>query len=138
VGYEQSLKQFELETEHWKEMVKQQGKLTTDKIENVLLFPNGWMTDTREEAFKDDIRAQQLDQLRKQYIPHLVFIAHSVHHSSNNLVECMKIADIVADERNAIYKTFSRELMMDLLKKLRETSIAILNESTDPLGYHTV
>jgi hypothetical protein len=29
-------------------------------------------------------------------------------------------------------------LMIDLLKKLRETSIAILNESTDPLGYHTV
>ena len=139
VAFEHSFKQFELEFNHWKEMLKKQGKLAADKILNVLLFPDGgWMADQRDDGTDDPNRRHQMEQLRNQYIPQLVFIAHSIHKSSNNLFECMKLADIVADEQKAIYKTFSRELLIDLLKKFRETSIDILNQTSDPLGYPTL
>ncbi|CAG2104167.1 unnamed protein product [Medioppia subpectinata] len=139
VAYEQSMKHFELEMNRWKDMLAQQARLTADKIENVLLFPDGgWMADQRSDARVDALRGHQMEELRRQYIPQLVFIAHSIHKSTDNSVECLKLADLVADERKAIYKTFSKELLIDLLKKLRETSIEVLNECSDPLGYPTL
>ena len=138
VAYEHSLKQFELELNHWKEMLKKQGQLAANQILNVLLFPERWMVDQREDGTHDSNRRHQMEQLRSQYIPQLVFIAHSIHKSVFDLAECMTLADIVADEHRAIYKTFSPELLNDFLKKLRETSIDILNETSDPLGYPTL
>ncbi|XP_054153738.1 nuclear pore complex protein Nup107-like [Oppia nitens] len=139
VAYEQSLKQYESDLNYWKEMLKKQGKLTAEKIEHVLHFPDGgWMADQRHDGSKDELRLNQMEELRKQYIPQLVFIAHSIHKSSNNLSECLKLADLVADERKAIYKMFSKELLSDFLKKLRESSVEILNEISDPLGYTTL
>ena len=136
VAHEHALKQFELETHHWREMLKKQGRSAANKIESVLLFPDGgWMADQRDDAPPDELRTHQMEQLRREYIPQLVFIAHSVHKSSGNLVECLRVADIVADEDKAIYKTFSRELVRDLLKKLRETAIEVLSVTSDPLCY---
>jgi len=80
-------------------------------------------------------RMIQLDALRRIYVPQFVSLLFSVYADSNNLQECMRIADIVADERHRLHTTYTQEQIVNLLNKLREISIQILTEVPDPLGY---
>lgn len=82
-------------------------------------------------------RMIQLDGMRRIYIPKFVMLLHSVYHDSGNLAECLRIADIVADEQRKLYLTFTRDQTVNLLAKLRESSIEILNHCSDPLGCET-
>ena len=83
------------------------------------------------------LRAAQLDGLRRIYVPQFVFLLFSVYVNSGRLSECLRIADIVANEQSRLYSTFTNDQIVDLLNKLREISIEILNQSSDPLGYST-
>lgn len=130
------LKQHESEVENWLAMLKQQAQFASDKICNVLMFPDGgWMRDQAPDEPPDEQRAHQLALLRQYCIPHLVFVLQSILQSSSALREALQLADIVTSERFSLYQLFTREQLQDLLKKLRETSIQLLNDSTDPLGY---
>lgn len=81
------------------------------------------------------VRSAQLDALRRIYVPQFVFLLYSVYTESGNYPQCLRIADIVADESSRLYITFTQEQMADLLNKLREVSIELLNQVPDPLGY---
>lgn len=81
-------------------------------------------------------RAVQQNALRRIYVPQFVFLLYSVYADSGNLTECVRIADIVADENRSLHSTFTNEQIVDLLNKIREASITILNQGLpDPLGY---
>lgn len=80
-------------------------------------------------------RVGQLDGLRRIYVPQAVLLLHSVFHDSGRAKECLQIADIVADEQRKLHACFTRDQMAELLLKLRESSIEILENGSDPLGY---
>lgn len=139
VAYDHMVKGYENELEHWKTALSGQAKLVADKIFNVLLFPDGgWMRDPEEaQTSANSPRTQQLEALRKQYIPQLTLLVHAVLHASNRLTDCVQIADVIASEFTMLYTNFTEEQLQDLLKKIRESSIAALNDGNDALGYPT-
>lgn len=138
VAFEHLQAQYEAEFSQWKIALMQQAKITSDKIYNVFMFPGGgWMKDIKEVENSDDStpRSHQLQLLRKQIIPQLTFILHSVLHSSNRLQDCLRLADTISSENDQLYEEFTKSQLQDLLRKFRETAIAALNEGTDEIGY---
>lgn len=110
-----------------------------NNINLVISAETNFMSKIQLERKQQDwtLRAAQLDGLRRIYVPQFVFLLFSVYVNSGRLSECLRIADIVANEQSRLYSTFTNDQIVDLLNKLREISIEILNQSSDPLGYST-
>ncbi|NXU32949.1 NU107 protein, partial [Thalassarche chlororhynchos] len=73
--------------------------------------------------------------LRKLCLPMMCFLLHTVLHSTGQYQECLRLADTVASERHKLYTVFSKEELRKLLQKLRESSLMLLDQDLDPLGY---
>ncbi|XP_026640379.1 nuclear pore complex protein Nup107 isoform X2 [Microtus ochrogaster] len=107
-----------------------------EKMYNVLLFVDGgWMVDVREDAEEDPERTHQMALLRKLCLPMLCFLLHTILHSTGQYQECLQLADMVSSERHKLYLVFSKEELRKLLQKLRESSLMLLDQGLDPLGY---
>lgn len=101
----------------------------------VVQEPNLVIQEQLERKKQDwNVRKIQLDTMRRIYVPKFILLLHTVYYDSRNYSECMRIADVVADEQRKLYTTFTKEQMTNLLAKIRESSILILNHSSDPLG----
>lgn len=139
VAYDHAKRSYEADLEQWRLGLAAQAKLTTDKMFNVLLFPDGgWMNDSEPRVARreDEInRCQEMKNLRRQFIPQFTFILHTVLHTSGNYQECIKLADVIANEHRRLYTEFSTDQLNDLMKKIRESSLAALNNNHDSLGY---
>ncbi|XP_078310529.1 nuclear pore complex protein Nup107-like [Crassostrea virginica] len=135
VAHEHRLKQYEQELDRWQRGLLSQTENTTKMIYNVLLFANGgWMVDQREDDTESG-RKQQLDSLRKLVIPRLTFLLHDILHKTEQYGPCLQIADHIASEQHLLYKVFRQDELQHLLHLLRESSLAVLNQNRDPLGY---
>lgn len=135
VAFEHRLKQYDQELERWQRGLLAQTENTTKLIYNVLLFANGgWMVDQREDD-SDSGRKQQLESLRQLTIPRLCFLLHDILHKTDQYGACLQIADHVASEQYMLYKVFRQDELQHLLHLLRESSVSVLNQNKDPLGY---
>ncbi|KAM8971978.1 nuclear pore complex protein Nup107 [Pelodytes ibericus] len=136
VAHEHKEKKYEMDYGIWKSHL---DVLTTDakeKIYNVLLFVDGgWMVDVREDAEDDPERSHQMVLLRRLCLPMMCFLLHTVLHNTNQYQECLRLADMVSSEHQKLYKVFSKTEMKNLLQKLRESSLRMLDQQLDPLGY---
>ncbi|XP_033633061.1 nuclear pore complex protein Nup107-like [Asterias rubens] len=140
VRFEHEQKEYELELERWHQALNQQSKRVKECIFNVLLFVNGgWMVDqtmTDEDETEDEaMRQKQLEDLRKLCLPMLCSLLYTVLHTSGQYQDCVALADIIASEEYQLYKVFSRQELQQFLTKLRESSLLLLNQNLDPLGY---
>uniref|UniRef100_A0A3Q2CIN3 Nuclear pore complex protein n=1 Tax=Cyprinodon variegatus TaxID=28743 RepID=A0A3Q2CIN3_CYPVA len=107
-----------------------------ERIYNVLLFVDGgWMVDNREEAEPDEERSHQMAALRSLCLPRLTFLLLSVLQSSSRHQEALRLADIISSDQHKLYQVFSKEELRRFLQKLRESSLALLDQGLDPLGY---
>lgn len=93
------------------------------------------------EAKRKDwaLRGGQLEALRRIYIPQFVALLLSVYTGSGEHAKALAVADIVADEWTGgrLHGAFTPAQMGELLGKLREAAIAVLDEGRkDPLGYY--
>uniref|UniRef100_A0A663F8T9 Nuclear pore complex protein n=1 Tax=Aquila chrysaetos chrysaetos TaxID=223781 RepID=A0A663F8T9_AQUCH len=120
----------------WKGLLDALTADVKEKMYNVLLFVDGgWMVDVREDAEDDPERTHQMILLRKLCLPMMCFLLHTVLHSTGQYQECLRLADMVASERHKLYTVFSKEELRKLLQKLRESSLMLLDQDLDPLGY---
>ncbi|MEQ2306060.1 hypothetical protein AMECASPLE_004171 [Ameca splendens] len=109
-----------------------------ERIYNVLLFVDGgWMVDNREvhESEPDEERSHQMAALRSLCLPRLTFLLLSVLQSSSRHQEALRLADIISSDQHKLYQVFSKEELKRFLQKLRESSLALLDQGLDPLGY---
>uniref|UniRef100_A0A1A7XJ13 Nuclear pore complex protein n=3 Tax=Iconisemion striatum TaxID=60296 RepID=A0A1A7XJ13_9TELE len=107
-----------------------------ERIYNVLLFVDGgWMVDTRQESDPDTERSHQMAALRSLCLPRLTFLLLSVLQSSSRHKEALRIADIISSDQHRLYQVFSKEELRRFLQKLWESSLALLDQGLDPLGY---
>jgi nuclear pore complex protein Nup107 len=126
----------------------QKNSVTRDLLNNVLLFPDkGWLIDPEpnDDNFLDDLadderemwlnRKNQLDNLRKICIPDIVLLLHNVFTNTGQHQQCIKLADELASESNQLYQVFSKHKLAELLTKITESSLALMNEKKDPFGY---
>lgn len=119
----------------WTHSIKLQTRATTDKLFNVLLFAGGWLVDQRMDCELDECRQNQLDLLRQLYIPMVAVLIQTVLQSTKQYQECLQLADYIASEKYQLYKAFRKEELKKFLELLRESSLHLLAEENDPLGY---
>ncbi|KGL82140.1 Nuclear pore complex protein Nup107, partial [Tinamus guttatus] len=136
VAHEHKEKKYEMDYGIWKGHLDALTADVKEKMYNVLLFVDGgWMVDVREDAEDDPERTHQMTLLRKLCLPMMCFLLHTVLHSTGQYQECLRLADTVASERHKLYTVFSKEELRKLLQKLRESSLMLLDQDLDPLGY---
>ncbi|XP_005098411.1 nuclear pore complex protein Nup107 [Aplysia californica] len=139
VALEHKMKQYQMEMERWRHSLRQQTRVTKDRIYNVLLFADGgWLVDAEEETDMDEVRQRQMSQLRKLHLPALCLNLHNVLHSSEMYADAVQIADVIASEHHQLYQDFDTESLQHLLGQISRSSRCLLDENKDPLGYEVV
>lgn len=116
-----------------------------DALFNILLFPEkGWLIDpdtpkdpTHIPVVVWENRQVQLDKIRRICIPEIVLLLHKVLHLSEDYQGCVKLADEVASENRQIHRVYTKHKLAELLSKLAESSLELLNRKLDPWGYPT-
>ncbi|XP_019626310.1 PREDICTED: nuclear pore complex protein Nup107-like [Branchiostoma belcheri] len=135
VKHEHREQEYEVEVSRWHHSLSLQTDDVVSKIYNVLLFPDGWMVDQRMESDEDEGRTHQLDLLRQLCLPTMALLLHTVLHETRRYADCMVLADIIASEQHQLYTVFRRDELQRFLQKLRDSSIQLLDQNLDPLGY---
>lgn len=113
---------------------------TRDLLFAVLQFPDNYLVDPDVEKLIDDDepwshRSIQLESLRKLCIPEVVLLLHKVLHLAGEYKECVRLADELANECRQLYKVYSKHKLAELIGKISESSLALMNEKMDPWGY---
>lgn len=145
VAMEHREQAFKAEMERWRVNLSEQTQISKDLLFNILLFPDkGWMVDpesTKKEDEEEDIenynRNVQMENLRKLYIPEIILLLHNVLHLAGEYRECVKLADEIASENRQLYLVYLKQQhkLAELLAKIAESSLALINEKFDPWGY---
>ena len=74
------------------------------KIISYVPFQSDQSPDTTSEPGIDVLRQEQLEGLRRLVLPGLMFLLHTVLHTSEQYAECLKLADIVMSEQYKLYE----------------------------------
>lgn len=136
---------YQQDFSRWKQTLKEQTKITKDLMYNVLLFPErGWLIDPEDvqpefasdaEVNQWENRRFQMKNLRKLHIPDIVLLLHKILTLAEEHQECIRLCDELAAEPNQLYTVFSKHKMSELLGKIAESSLALMNQKLDPFGY---
>ncbi|XP_077450671.1 nuclear pore complex protein Nup107 isoform X2 [Stigmatopora argus] len=137
VANEMKEKEYQAALAAWSSRLDALTEDVKERIYNVLLFVDGgWMVDnTQQDSEQDAERAHQMSALRSLCLPRLTFLLLSVLQSSARHQEALWLADILSSDHYRLYQVFSKEELRRFLLKLRESSLALLDEGLDPLGY---
>eukprot|EP00058_Branchiostoma_floridae_P018192 XP_002603681.1 hypothetical protein BRAFLDRAFT_235541 [Branchiostoma floridae] len=135
VKHEHREQEYKVELSRWHHTLSSQTEEVVTKIYNVLLFPDGWMVDQRMESLEDEGRTHQLDLLRQLCLPTMCLLLHTILHQTGRYADCMVLADTIASEQHQLYTVFRRDELQRFLQKLRDSSIQLLDQNLDPLGY---
>ncbi|XP_058116957.1 nuclear pore complex protein Nup107 [Anopheles ziemanni] len=138
---------YKKELDNWEHRVADATKRARDLLYNVLLFPEtGWLVDPDtnmerpgendddddEESDAWRNRAVQMENLRKLCIPEVVLLLHQLHTLTNHHDECMLLASVLSSESRKLYSVFSKHKLAEVLAKLAESSLTLMNDRKDP------
>ena len=91
--------------------------------------------DTGDVDSEDNERKNQLIELRKLLVPRSVTLLHSLLHTTGQFAKSVALADLVSSDQYNIYTAFSKQDIKELLSKIRESSLAVMDQGKDPWGY---
>ncbi|EFA09537.1 nuclear pore complex protein Nup107 [Tribolium castaneum] len=123
VAHNHKVSQFNAEAERWKLTTSHSAKRAKTLLYNVLLFPEGWLEGGDDAEY-----------LRSICIPQIVLLLYSVLNESGLHEEAVQLADLVAAKKYGLYKVYSKEKLAEILEKICESSVALLNAKKDPFG----
>ncbi|XP_057710621.1 nuclear pore complex protein Nup107 isoform X2 [Corythoichthys intestinalis] len=136
VANEMKEKEYQAALSAWSSRLDALTEDVKERIYNVLLFVDGgWMVDNTQDSEQDAERVHQMSALRSLCLPRLSFLLLSVLQSSARHREALRLADIISSDHYKLYQVFSKEELRRFLLKLRESSLSLLDEGLDPLGY---
>ncbi|XP_051911527.1 nuclear pore complex protein Nup107 [Hippocampus zosterae] len=136
VANEMREKEYQVALSAWSSRLDVLTEDVKERIYNVLLFVDGgWMADNAQDSEQDAERSHQMSALRSLCLPRLSFLLLSVLQSSSRHQEALRLADIISSDHHRLYQVFSKEELRRFLLKLRESSLALLDQGLDPLGY---
>ncbi|CAB3254943.1 unnamed protein product [Arctia plantaginis] len=148
VHHEQRCAQVEQQKARWLNAVQHQAKHTKNLLYNVLLFPGGWLQDDRDSStsqkFSEDEkqeRSKQLETLRRLCIPEVVILILKILQSSDNIddhKEAVKLSNLIAGENRCLYKVFTKNKLMEVLERIKESSLTLLEKGKDMFGYEII
>lgn len=76
-----------------------------------------------------------MDKIRSICIPEITLLLHKVLHLSEDYQGCVRLADEIASENRELYKVYTKHKLAELLSKLAESSLELLNKKLDPWGF---
>ncbi|CAG9773100.1 unnamed protein product [Ceutorhynchus assimilis] len=123
VAHQHRLSQHKAEVERWKLTTTHLAKTAKTLLYNVLLFPEGWLSEANEGA-----------HIRKMIIPEVTFLLCTVLYESEMYEKCVQLADIVASERFCLYKEFNKQQLGRFLTEVGEASKVLTELKKDPWG----
>ncbi|XP_061663984.1 nuclear pore complex protein Nup107 isoform X2 [Syngnathoides biaculeatus] len=136
VANEMREKEYQAALSAWSARLDVLTEDVKERIYNVLLFVDGgWMVDNVQDSEQDAARSHQMLVLRSLCLPRLSFLLLSVLQSSSRHQEALRLADIISADHHGLYKVFSKDELRRFLQKLRESSLSLLDQGLDPLGY---
>lgn len=145
VYHEQRCAQVEQQKERWSNAVLHQSRHTKSLLYNVLIFPGGWLQDesgnTTSSKFTDqekEDRLKQLENLRRLCIPEVVILILKILQSTDdveNHKEAVKISDMIAAENRCLYKVFTKNKLIEILERIKESSLLLIEKGRDMFGY---
>ena len=91
--------------------------------------------DTRGTGTEEAERQSQLSSLRRSLMPRTVTLFHSLLHTTGQFAKGVALADLVSSDQHTIYTAFSSGDIQELLAKIRESSLAGMDQGKDPWGY---
>ena len=94
--------------------------------------------DTREHDPEEVERQGQMASLRKLLVPRTVTLLHTLLHNTGQFAKSIALADLVASDQHAIHTAFNSQDMKELLAKIRESSLAVMDQGKDPWGFSKV
>lgn len=121
VAYQHRVSQYKTDCERWRISTEHSAKIAKTLLYNVLLFPEGWLTTNPDWEY-----------LRSICIPEVITLLYTVLSKSGLHQECVQLADIIASEKQQLYKVFSKEKLGELLMNLCESSVVLLNGKQNP------
>ena len=80
-------------------------------------------------------RMGQMAELRSSLLSRTVTLLHSLLHSTAQFGKCVALADLVVGEQHGIYQAFTSQGVKELLSKIRESSLAGMEQGKDPWGF---
>ncbi|XP_061839572.1 nuclear pore complex protein Nup107 [Nerophis lumbriciformis] len=136
VANEMREKEYQASSAAWSSSLDVLTEDVKERIYNVLLFVDGgWMVDNRQDSEQHAERSHQMAALRSLCLPRLSFLLLNVLQNSSRHQEALRLADIISSDQHCLYQVFSKEELKRFLLKLRESSLALLDQGLDPLGY---
>lgn len=111
---------------------------------HVLTFPEkGYLVDPDtvhpildEDKTAMDNRSVQMESQRKLCIPQIVLLLHNVLHSAGDFKGAVGLADDLASEQWQLYSVYSKQDYIEIIGKMSESSLALMNDKMDPWGYN--
>lgn len=145
VHHEQKCAQVDQQKARWQNAVLHQLRHTKSLLYNVLLFPGGWLQDefdsSTSQNFSEDEnneRAKQLETLRRLCIPEATILILKLLQSGDDVEghkEAIKLSNLIAGENRCLYKVFTKDKLMEILDRIKESSLLLLEKDRDMFGY---
>lgn len=145
VHHEQRSAQVEQQKARWKNTIFHQSRHTKNLLYSTLLFPGGWLQDESDSTSSNNFtqeekeeRAKQLDTLRRLCIPEVTILILKILQSNDdvdNHKEAVKISNLIAGENRGLYKVFTKNKLLEVLDRIKESSLLLLEKGKDIFGY---
>ncbi|XP_050677852.1 nuclear pore complex protein Nup107 [Leptidea sinapis] len=145
VHHEQKCAQVEQQKARWKNATLHLSRNTKSLLYNVLKFPGGWLLDendsTSSKYFSEDDREdrlKQMDTLRRLCIPEAVNLILKILQSNDNVdshKEAVQLSNLIAAENRGLYKVFTKNKIQDLLERIKESCLVLMEKDRDMFGY---
>lgn len=145
VHYEQRCAQVEQQKARWSNAVLHQSKHAKNLLYNILLFPGGWLQDESDSVASENFsenenvdRTKQLETLRRLCIPEVVILILKILQSSDDInshKEAVKLSTILAGENRCLYKVFTKSKLMEILERIKESSLFLIEKGRDMFGF---
>ncbi|XP_078488280.1 nuclear pore complex protein Nup107-like [Ciona intestinalis] len=113
----------------WDDKLRSLCDLVCDKIYNVLLFPQGWLVDMRDDGDSEEgeWRNHQMGLLRRVCIPYLSNLLLTVLvDTGGRYKECGQLANVLASEEYKLYELFTKQEGKEIMKRIQEALIKTL------------
>ena len=120
--------------ERWQGSLLLLSKDVVAALEALLRYPGGWCS-VSESASGSPLRMRELDYLRRTCVVEATLLLHSVLHDTRQYEKAVQLADVLASEDADLYHLFSKEDMKEVLKKIRDSSLALVEQKKDAWGY---
>jgi hypothetical protein len=140
IFYGQRQKAYEDEYQVWAKRVWDLARRAARAIYRVILFPGGWLVDShrpssQEGTDQEHQRQKEMLLLRRQCVPNLFFMLHTILFETKQYRDSIELADLLADDYHQLYQVFEQDELRRFLSLVRKSALKLLEQHKDPLQY---